>query len=1121
MPIALAMIILLLHIPLPVKGMPASRYAANSVLSEGKWATVKISETGMHFISDATLRNLGFSEPGKVHVYGTGGAVVPEALSEDMADDLPLVASMHNGKGIVFFADNHFSWKPLTDQSAPYSHTIHPYCDDSYYFLSDREVSDELPALNMEETGNGEIISRFTARVVHEQELEHLGESGRHYVGEDFRSTKSQTVNLSLPDNVGNKVTLRTQFLSKITGGQANLKYSVNGRPAIGARGDTIRGVDVKYYGEFSKTQRIVDCSDNKLALGIEYNYSGVLFTARLDYIEAFYTRALRLTDNGLHFYGTYSDGDRLRIEGCDSGTVIWDITDRSNPRAVKYRLQGNEAGMQINGTGYREFVAFSPSKVTRAATIGKQIPNQNLHSLPAPDMLIISSAVYQDGARMIADMHQSTDSMNVLILSPEDIYNEFSGGKPDVGAFRKLLKMWHDRGGAPRYCLLMGKPSFDHKMVSSAIKSAKYTPLPIWQSSTGLSEEYSYSNDDYIGMLDDCTEDNFYMPRATVHVAVGRLPATDASEARTMAQKIVDYCTRPTPGAWRNKIMMIADDSDNSQHFEQSQTMYKNMTASDGGRHFLYDRLYLDSYPLVYTAVGASYPQATERMLNNYNEGVALTTYIGHASSTGWGHEHLWEWDKIQSMHNSNLTFIYAATCRFIPWDEHEMSGGLHLMLNPKGGVVGMLAASRTVYINNNGNFSASLSKALMRKDDTGRLSRLGDAYLFAKNDVSDSNKLRFIFMGDPAMRLNNVSHTVTIDTISGIPVSDGLQTAEVKGGEKMALSGTIQSGDGTIDRNFSGTLSLLLYDAESVIETYGNGETGRKEIYNDRKTRLSAVNTVVRNGEWHTVVNVPLEISNNYQPALLSAYAWSDKGVEANGSSERLYLYGYAEEEITDTIGPKIEQFYLNTTDFKEGGIVNTNPIVFARLSDPSGINVSEGGVGHRLSLRLDEGTIYNDVAQYFTPDTEGDGGMIAYPLSDIAPGSHTLTLEAWDNVNNVSRSTLTFGVSAAADPYIVKLYTDVNPATTGVNFILDLDQPNTNMKLKVEVYDLNGRVVWSTQSEQMTDRSAKISTYWNLCNTSGIRVPRGIYLYRARVETPQGTFSSKTNRLAVTAQ
>ena len=45
-----------------------STYASNSVLAEGTWVRVSVTETGMHLITNEELRRYGFSDPSRVHV---------------------------------------------------------------------------------------------------------------------------------------------------------------------------------------------------------------------------------------------------------------------------------------------------------------------------------------------------------------------------------------------------------------------------------------------------------------------------------------------------------------------------------------------------------------------------------------------------------------------------------------------------------------------------------------------------------------------------------------------------------------------------------------------------------------------------------------------------------------------------------------------------------------------------------------------------------------------------------------------------------------------------------------------------------------------------------------------
>ena len=275
------------------------------------------------------------------------------------------------------------------------------------------------------------------------------------------------------------------------------------------------------------------------------------------------------------------------------------------------------------------------------------------------------------------------------------------------------------------------------------------------------------------------------------------------------------------------------------------------------------------------------------------------------------------------------------------------------------------------------------------------------------------------------------------------------------------------------------------------------------------------------MKNGRWETEFIMPSEIENNYSPALFSLYAMNEEGEEANGSLERLYVYGFDTSAIDDNEGPTITDFYLNEPGFKEGSSIGPNPVVYATLSDESGINLSEGGIGHRMTLSIDGKEWHEDLNLYYSPDIESfEKGKLSYPLQGIEPGDHTLTLTVWDNANNSSSSTLSFTVRADWKPGITELSTDVNPASTSVNFLISVDGSVGQMPCKLEVFDLGGKLLWSTQTSGFSESMNSLSHRWDLRDNNGRRVPRGIYLYRSTVTTPEGHVVTKTNKLAVTS-
>ena len=1114
--------VIVLSARVPALALDVSHYAAHSVLAEGKWQKIKVNATGIHLITTSELKSMGFSDPSKVNVYGTGGRKVREALTSDMADDLPLLPCVRTSRGILFYATDNVSWSLTGNGMA--NHELNPYSDDSYYFLSDREpVADEEQTMTAS-PGKGVVtIKNGYSKTVHERDLQAPSTYGRLLLGEDFRTNKSQTFNLSLPGHTDGQITATVSFGARVINGTSSVLVSVNGTRLPATTSNQISGANDSEFIKVATFSQDIDIEGEKLPLTLEYSYSGALFTARLDYIRVVYARTLDLSkESEVDFFYDFNGSTGVEISGCDAETKVWDVTDPVRPIEVDLLIEGGK-GYFLPEEGIREFVAFNPAKAGATVERAGSVTNQDIHGMPSPQMLIVAYKEYAAAAERLARMHEQVDGMTVAVLTPESIYNEFSGGVPDVGAFRKLLKMWYDRNEESRirYCLLMGRGSYDTKMVSSGIKAAGYRPLPLWQSPTGVTEVTAYSTDNIIGMLDDTDEKGFDISSAQMHVAVGRLPIKTQLEAENMVAKIEKYVTQPVYGNWRNRVMLIADDNDNAIHLMQTEDVYNKLheIAPD----YKYERLYLDSYPLEYTSVGKSYPKAKERMLRLWNEGVAFTNYVGHASSSSWTHEKLLTWKDIISFSNSNLTFLYAATCLFAEWDADAISGAEEVVLNPDAGMVGLIAPSRTVYMTQNGKLNLCMADWLLTTDSNGGgAMRVGDVFVEGMNSYRDDNKLRYCLMSDPAIRIPKPTNRVEIQTIDGIDLLSAEDYPELHAQSKVKVAGVVLNPDGAEATDFNGTLILDLYDAERVVETYGNQENGVKIFYNDHTSRLSTVSTKVVEGKWEVMVNLPKEIDNNYTPARIVAYAYDGKGAEAQGSCEQLYVYGYEEREDDDNEGPKIEAFYLNYPDFRAGSTVHANPVVHARFSDESGINLSESSVGHGLSLTLDNDHIYSDVNAYYTPDPEIEGGgYITYPMSDLTPGEHTITLSVYDNANNATKMTLEFNVGTSMDPVIRSLYTDVNPASTSVVFMLSIDRPNTKIECMIEVFDLMGRRVWSSEETISSGMTGDIQTRWNLCDLAGRRVPRGIYLYRATVKTPEGMYSSKSKKLAVTAQ
>src|SRR5690606_31601905 len=153
--------------------------------------------------------------------------------------------------------------------------------------------------------------------------------------------------------------------------------------------------------------------------------------------------------------------------------------------------LQNNAASFTSHGEGtLQEFIVFN-TKIAGPEFIEK-VPNQNLRSLSTPHYIIISHPDFLQQATRLAN-HRSSNGVTTAVVTPQEIYNEFSSGRQDVTALRDFVKHLYDKSPATlKALLLFGKCSYDYKN--------RVTPntnfVPTYESRNSLSPLETYSSD-------------------------------------------------------------------------------------------------------------------------------------------------------------------------------------------------------------------------------------------------------------------------------------------------------------------------------------------------------------------------------------------------------------------------------------------------------------------------------------------------------------------------------------------------------------------------------------------------------------------------------------------------
>ncbi|MGN0213643.1 MAG: type IX secretion system sortase PorU [Muribaculaceae bacterium] len=1116
----------------------AEMYAKESRLASGRWVKISVPESGVYKITASDIKRWGFSDINRVKVYGYGGAPISEILTQsNYVDDLPQVAVKRLNGEIYFYGVGPTTWTSGGSTGITYQQEQHGYSTSGYYFVTDADSDEpEIEMINSEVavSDNASEVTRFVERTFYENELASVGESGRRLFGEDFRFRTSQTFKLSLPGYVPeSEIKVLTRFVTNTQGGvNSKLQFKYNGTQLSSSASDEILPVDDEhqYVREAISLKTFSLPSVEELSYTIGLIYDGVLNVARLDCITVNYERTLAMNGGKLQFHYKSGSNVTFNLQGADANTNVWDVTDANCPVVMNLQPDGNGVKFAPYAMDERNYVAFDLNASIASPTYEGAVNNQNLHGEQVPDMIIITPKEFADQARRVAALHEANDNMRVMVVDPEKIYNEFSSGTPDVLAYRKLCKMFYDRGVDDeghrlQYLLLFGSGSYDNRQLTDLVKANKYPMLLTWQSKESTSEYYSFTTDDILVMLNDNEGAN--LSSAKLSIAVGRMPVKSLSEAKSVVDKLYKYVSSTDYGSWKTMATVIADDQNSAVHMQQAESII-SIYSLNGAENYQFNRIYVDAYDNKSSGGSRVCQVGRDKFYRQIDEGMFWLSYIGHANTTSWTGEQLLTWYDINNFYNKRWPFLFAATCNFAQYDANELSGGEIMYLNGSGGVIAELSATRVAYIPNNGTLNNAVAKFAFARDENNKHYTIGEFVRLGKNNVRDENRLRYVLFGDPAMRLRYPNYTAEVEMINGTQVNeDNMPTFQAR--QQLTFEGRVVDPDGDLASDFNGNIIATLYDAEQSVVTLGYGDDGKEFVFQDRSNRLAIVVDSVSNGRFKISLTVPSELSagtsyDNYSPARICLYAYSTQTLsEAQGSNEQFYIYGYDETVEADEEGPEIQSFVLNSPSFADGDKVNETPLAIASIFDQHGINFSSGGIGHDITLQVDGVTTYNDVSSYFTPvyHSNGNAGTIAYPLPELTPGEHSLRLKVWDVFCNSSEKTIHFVVEPGVKPEFYDVYTTACPAVTDAVFYIKHNRPEALLNVTLQVYDLMGREVWSTALSGKNAFGESLPITWDLCDMSGRRVPRGIYVYRAGISCDGVHYSTKSKKIAVAGE
>jgi hypothetical protein len=1112
-------------------------YVANSVLSSGKWYKMCLNETGVYRLGYNDLLGLGIN-PGQIQksaiaIYGNGGGMLPEANDATHFDDLEENAIFVSGSTgvfgendyILFYGESPHTWE-FDEINKLFIHQKNIYSDETCYFLTTTASSGKR--IQPRESSSAPAthqITKFQDYAFHHNDLYNLIESGRVWYGELFDVTLSRTFNFNFP-NIDNatKATITTDVAARSVTPSSFTVKSGSSQELINVSSIDATAVTSFYARDAIGNLNFFPASGSNLSVELIYNKSVVGGRGWLNYITVNLTRQMTFQSPQMGFRNVHNIGDgnvsTYTLSNANNQIVIWDITNPFDIVKQNYQLSGSQASYRVETDELKQFVAFNGSSFKTPILKGA-LANQNLHGLDVYDMIIVCHSEFVGEAQRLAAFRLENDGVTSVIVTTEQVYNEFSSGVPDIGAIRNFMKMFYDRATGPddfpRYLLLFGNGTYDNKNILGYGGNL----IPTFQTQQSLHYGLSWMTDDFFGLLDDSEGEG---AAGMLDIGIGRLPVRTVEQAKNIVDKILRYNQRVEgwdPGTddlhwvgkisnyadWRNMISLIADDQDNNIHFKDSEKLFAILTSQNPVYNV--EKIYLDSYEQITMAGGSRYPDVNSAINNRINQGALLVNYIGHGGRLGLAHERILTFDDINTWNNYyNMPIFLTATCEFSPFDipsSEDLSAGVKIFLRNQGGAVALYTTTRLAYSSDNFTLNERFFNNAFKPMENGQMPRLGDLLRLSKT-AADKVK-NFVLLGDPSMQMAYPKYNVITELVPDT----------IKAFQEVTITGYITDENGLLAENYNGVVFPKVYDKEKVYTTLGNAPGSIASLFNMQNSFIYKGKASVINGRFSFSFIVPKDIKYDYGLGKLSYYA--DNGViDAKGFSKDFVIGGTSDDYVPDFKGPNILLF-MNDTTFVSGDTTNENPILLGFLYDDSGINVT-GNLGHDLVAFINNDRANSYILnQYYEADLDTyKSGKLVYPFFSIPEGEHTLTVRAWDVFNNFSEESIEFIVSNSAVMALYDILNYPNPFRLKTNFVFKHNIPSETLNVSIDIYNINGQIVKNLQVEVNSYGFQSPPIEWDGKDNAGRLIETGVYVYRLIIKTQEGQRVSGSSRLVI---
>ncbi|MGC6438906.1 MAG: type IX secretion system sortase PorU, partial [Flavobacteriaceae bacterium] len=1120
----------------------------HSVLKNGQWYRFAIDTTGVYKLNKSFFESLGINtgtlNPKTIKIYGHGGQSLPlqnsQTVSFDMIENAVKFVGENDG---VFDSEDYllfYAIGPKGYNSDNNSH-INPYSDEAYYYVNISTGN----GLRMEPSASPTAEPDVNFTTFHdykfiESDEYNVGQMGRRWFGHRFYFENARSFQFEFPNLVTSSPLQLSVYGVATSESSTSLEVKVNGTTI-----DNLSFAGIEYgilatqdgfSSNFNSTSSIV-------TVDLNFNNQGnPSASAYLDYISIEAER--ELIGDGSQFQFKHNDMSILSgvgqftLDSASSIGEIWNITDPYNPSyytntdlnatfSFKTALGSQKIFQAVSISDYYSPRLLSNNSVTNQDIKGT-IFLDSQGQFKDVDYLIITPKFLESQAQRLANINENQSNLTVKVVTLESIYQEFSSGMQDISGIRNFVKYVYDNASMDskrlRYVCLFGDASFDYKnRISNNTNIA-----PSWLSLNSFSLTNSFISDDFYGMMDD--NEGGMLNSDKLDIAIGRILAETPQRAREMVDKIESYYSSEAYGSWRNNYLLISDDVDKLSDRLLQQTTDQIAEEVKQSKPFLnVQKIHADAFTQETSAGGSRYPQVNKAIFDALEVGAVAVNYFGHGGEDGLALERIFDKINAQELNNPNkLNCFVTVTCEYTKFDNPlRKTAGEYLYWNTKGGAISLITTTRQIFISAGIQFNTTLGQYLFDYNNTQNIT-IAEALRLTKTDpaVTNNTQRRLVFyIGDPALKLPLADPDIVTTKINNEPISNTNVTLQALSPAK--IEGYVADQNGSILDNYNGTITATIYDKDIQRSTLGNdGTTLDNQLiilnYNALGEVIFRGQATVENGLFEINFIVPRDITVPIGNGKISLYSKTENPLsDQRGYSFDITIGGVNTNAPEDNKGPDI-QLFMNDESFVSGGITNENPTLIAKLFDENGINTASG-VGHDIAATLDgdetKPFILND---YYVADLNTyKSGQLSYPLRDLSPGMHTLTLKAWDVYNNSSTKDIQFIVFDQNQSLeLTNVLNYPNPFINHTEFWFSHNSSGI-LDVSIQIFTISGKLIKTINSQTNNNGSSSVSREisWDGTDDFGHKIGKGVYIYKLNVKsTTNGLKSEKIEKLVI---